>query len=107
MAQCAANYSSESIPNGVGFGGQIHHFGLFINGAFEGGHSRHSVTYDNPPLSSKPDIVPDVIECWAVVVKGDDSASNGASGLQGTILERFKEDRQMLNMVGIAGASVS
>lgn len=104
---CAVNYSSESIPNGIGFGGQIHHFGLFVNGAFEGGHSRHSVTYDNPPLSSTPNIVPDVIECWAVVVKGDDGTSNGASALQGTILERFKEDRQMLNMVGIAGASVS
>lgn len=105
--QCAVNYSSESIPNGVGFGGQIHHFGVFVNGAFEGGHTRHSVTYNNPPLSSEPNIIPDVIECWAVVVKGDDNSSNGVSGLQGTILERFKEDRQMLNMVGIAGASVS
>ena len=52
--------------------------------------------------------MPDVIECWAVVVKGDtNSGANGASALQGTVLERFKEDRQMLNMVGIAGASDS
>lgn len=103
---CAANFSSESIPNGVGFGGQVHHFGLFINAAFEGGHTRHSVTYNNPPLSSQSNILPDVVECWAVVVKTDDNTSNGASGLQGTVLERFKEDRQMLNMVGIAGASM-
>lgn len=107
MMQCAVNYSSESLPNGIGFGGQIHHFGLFINAAFEAGHSRNSVTFNNPPLSSNPNFQPEVIECWAVVVKGDDSTSNGAAALQGTILERFKEDRQMLNMVGIAGASVN
>ena len=105
--QCAVNFSSESLPNGVGFGGQIHHFGLFINAAFEGGHTRNSVTFNNPPLSSNSNLQPDVIECWAVVVKGDDNTSNGAAALQGTILERFKEDRQMLNMVGIAGASVN
>jgi len=105
---CAVNYTSPSIPNGIGFGGQIHHFGVFIDGFFERGHTRHSVTFNNPPLSSNPDIVPDVIECWAVVVKGDtNSGTNGASALQGTVLERFKEDRQMLNMVGIAGASDS
>lgn len=64
------------------------------------------MTFNNPPLSAKSEIVPDVVECWAVVVKGDDDAApNGISALKGTVLERFKEDRQMLNMVGIAGAS--
>jgi hypothetical protein len=108
MLQCASNYTSESIPNGVGFGGQVHHFGLLISSSFEHGHTRHSVTFNNPALSETAVFEPDVIECWAVVVKGDnDQATDGSSALKGTVLERFKEDRNMLNMVGLAASSDS
>ncbi|KAL2652414.1 hypothetical protein R1flu_020542 [Riccia fluitans] len=102
---CAANFVSESLPNGIGFGGQIHHFGLFMSSSFERGHSRPSITFSSPVLSSAAEFEPDTIECWAVVVDSDGDNQSGGEKLKGTILERFKEDRQMLNMVGIANAS--
>lgn len=101
---CASNYISESIPNGIGFGGQIHHFGMFVSGSFDRGHTRYSVTFGNPPLSTKEDFVPQIIECWGVL--GSDQGPDG-SKLKGTCLERFKEDRQILNMLGRANASDS
>ena len=70
------------------------------------GQSRPSVTFNSPTLSSQPDFVPDTIECWAVLSenKGQDALEGQAKALKGTVLERFKEDRAMLNMVGIAGS---
>lgn len=61
------------------------------------------MTFNNPALSERSEIVPDVIECWAVIVKGEEERDNEA--VKGTILERFKEERNMLNLVGIANAS--
>ncbi|XP_024535468.1 TLD domain-containing protein 1 [Selaginella moellendorffii] len=103
---CAINYTSPNIPNGIGFGGQIHHFGLFIHSAFDRGSTYPSVTFNSPALSSQAAITPDVIECWGIVVKGGEEGDKGvAVGPKGTILERFKEERNMLNLVGIANAS--
>ncbi|KAL2900089.1 TLD domain-containing protein 1 [Bienertia sinuspersici] len=48
---CAVNYSSESIPNGIGFGGRVHHFGLFLTANFDGGKASsvlHSVVLALP-----------------------------------------------------------
>lgn len=96
---CAYNYISESIPNGIGFGGQINHWGLFLAGSFDKGHTRYSVTFGNPALSTKEEFVPQTIECWAVVRRSsDDEGSDHGAKLKGTILERFKEDRQMMNL---------
>eukprot|EP01018_Ginkgo_biloba_P017948 Gb_17307 [translate_table: standard] len=100
---CATNFTSASIPNGLGFGGQVNHFGLFLSGTFDRGHSFKCVTYDNPCLSKNTDIFPETIECWGVVVEGDEQERPNAA--KATVLERFKEDRHMLNMVGIANAS--
>uniref|UniRef100_A0A7N0SWM1 Uncharacterized protein n=1 Tax=Kalanchoe fedtschenkoi TaxID=63787 RepID=A0A7N0SWM1_KALFE len=100
---CAANFSSDSIPNGVGFGGRIHHFGLFLSASFDQGHTFSCTTFGSPCLSKTTQINPDVIECWAVLPK--ESGKERPDAAKGTILERFKEDRNMLNMVGIANAS--
>lgn len=37
---CAAGFTSERFPNGLGFGGQVGHFSVFLSGDFEGGHTR-------------------------------------------------------------------
>lgn len=96
------NFSSESIPNGIGFGGQPHHFGLFLSANLDQGHTLSCTTYGSPCLSKANRIYPEVIECWGVVrICGQDRPE----GLKGTVLERFKEDRHMLNMVGMANAS--
>lgn len=97
------NFSSESIPNGIGFGGKAHHFGLFLSSNFDQGHTFSCTTFGNPCLSKTSRIYPDEIECWGVVPPR--SNEDRADAVKGTVLERFKEDRHMLNMVGIANAS--
>ncbi|XP_057438872.1 uncharacterized protein LOC130730787 isoform X2 [Lotus japonicus] len=99
---CAANFSSEDIPNGIGFGGRVHHFGLFISANFDQGHTFSCSTFGSPCLTKTNRILPEVIECWGVT-QGAVQGKNDA--VKGTILERFKEDRNMLNMVGLANSS--
>ncbi|KAL5739963.1 hypothetical protein ACOSQ2_029143 [Xanthoceras sorbifolium] len=98
---CAANFSSESIPNGIGFGGRVNHFGLFLSANFDQGHTFTCTTFGSPCLSETNQIYPEVIECWGVI-KGARQERQDAS--KGTVLERFKEDRHMLNMVGLANS---
>lgn len=97
------NFSSDSIPNGIGFGGRENHFGLFISANFDRGHTFSCTTFNSPCLSKSSQIVPEVIECWGTVVKG--LQNEKAELPKGTVLERFKEDRNMLKMVGLANAS--
>lgn len=101
--QFAVNFSSENIPNGIGFGGQVNHFGLFLSANFDQGHTFSSPTFGNPSLSKTYRIYPEVIECWGVVPRRADS--DMPEVIKGTVLERFKEDRHMLNMVGLANSS--
>lgn len=100
--QCAVGFSSENIPNGIGFGGKINHLGLFVSANFDQGHTFECTTFGSPSLSKTTRIYPETIECWGVVpAAGDDRPE----GLKGTVLDRFKEDRHMLNMVGLANSS--
>ncbi|KAK9058691.1 hypothetical protein SSX86_023533 [Deinandra increscens subsp. villosa] len=100
---CSANFSSDSIPNGIGFGGRAGHFNLFISANFDNGHTFTGPTFNNPCLSKNNRIYPEVIECWGIVQKG--AQQEKQDGVKGTVLERFKEDRNMLNLVGIANSS--
>lgn len=100
--QCAANFSSDSIPNGIGFGGRVNHFGLFLSASFDQGHTFTCTTFGSPCLSKTNQIYPEVIECWGII-KG--ARRERQDAIKGTVLERFKEDRHMLNMVGLANSS--
>lgn len=104
FGQCAVNFSSDSIPNGIGFGGKSNHLGLFISASLEEGHTYTCTTFDSPCLSKTNRIQPEVIECWGIVTKTG-SQDGPSDGVKGTVLERFKEDRNMLNMVGLANSS--
>ncbi|XP_074269021.1 uncharacterized protein LOC141592311 isoform X1 [Silene latifolia] len=99
---CAVNYCSESIPNGIGFGGRVNHFGLFVSASFDTGQTFECTTFGSPCLSKSNRICPEVIECWSVFPK---EVQQKSTALKGTVLERFKEDRNMLNMVGLANSS--
>ncbi|GJP60982.1 hypothetical protein CLOP_g18193 [Closterium sp. NIES-67] len=124
---CASGFASESIPNGIGLGGQPGHFGLFLSSDFDSGHSRPSTTFNSPSLSSSPTFSVDAVECWAVnsaSLSDRISAGEGGSGMlgssgagvgsgrsdgsdsaRGTVLDRFGKERAMLGMMGIANAS--
>ncbi|OWM82562.1 MTOR-associated protein MEAK7 [Punica granatum] len=99
---CAVNFSSEDIPNGIGYGGRVNHFGLFISASFDQGQTFECTTFGSPCLSTTNRISPQVIECWEVV---QSTKQEKRDGVRGTVLERFKEDRHMLNMVGLANSS--
>lgn len=104
VLQCAVNFTSEDIPNGIGFGGRVNHLGLFVSGSFDQGHTYACTTFGSPYLSKTNRICPEVIECWGVnQSQGGGQGRN--EGVKGTILERYKEDRHMLNMVGLANSS--
>lgn len=100
---CAVNFTSDSIPNGIGFGGRPGHFNLFISANFDSGHTFTGPTFNSPCLSKSNHVYPEVIECWGVVQKG--AQQEKQDGVKGTVLERFKEDRNMLNLVGLANSS--
>ncbi|XP_073017438.1 uncharacterized protein [Primulina eburnea] len=100
---CAVNFSSDSIPNGIGFGGRANHFGMFISASFDQGQTFSCTTFGSPCLSKTSRVYPEVIECWGVIPRRADQ--DRPEVLKGTVLERFKEDRHMLNMVGIANSS--
>lgn len=100
---CAANFSSESIPNGIGFGGRVNHFGLFLSASFDAGQTFTCTTFGSPCLSKTNRIFPEVIECWGIVQ--NEAQQEKLDAAKGTVLERFKEDRHMLNMVGLANSS--
>ncbi|MQL95545.1 hypothetical protein Taro_028209 [Colocasia esculenta] len=102
---CAVNFSSDSIPNGIGFGGRPNHFGLFLSASFDQGHTFTCITFDSPCLSKTNLIQPDVIECWGIVVEG--TQTDKPEMVKGTVLERFKEDRNMLKLVGLANSKVN
>ncbi|KAF3774725.1 TLD domain-containing protein 1 [Nymphaea thermarum] len=101
----AWNFSSENVPNGIGFGGRVNHFGLFLSASFDSGHSFQCSTFNSPCLSLETQIVPETIECWGVIVK-DIQQLGKPEPVKGNVLQRFKEDRHMLNMVGLANSSV-
>ncbi|KAJ6361891.1 hypothetical protein OIU78_002320 [Salix suchowensis] len=100
---CAANFSSESIPNGIGFGGRVNHFGLFLSASFDVGQTFTCTTFGSPCLSKTSRIFPEVIECWGIIQNG--AQKEKLDAIKGTVLDRFKEERHMLNMVGLANSS--
>lgn len=100
---CAFNFSSDSIPNGIGFGGRVNHYGIFLSASFDSGQTFECTTFGSSGLSKSNRICPEVIECWSVFPK--EAQQKGNNALKGTVLERFKEDRNMLNMVGLANSS--
>lgn len=107
--QYATAFTSESIPNGVGFGGQIGHFGLFLDSSFDRGHSWPCITFHSPSLSSQPYFDVDVVECWALGQPEEEEDGPGSKKpqLKGTILDRFKEEKALLGFAGVASASDS
>ena len=46
---------------------------------------------------------PEVIECWGIQMRG--AQDEKPELVKGTVLERFKEDRNMLKLVGLANSS--
>ncbi|XP_042527404.1 MTOR-associated protein MEAK7 isoform X1 [Dipodomys spectabilis] len=63
------NHGQQTMPNGLGMGGQHGYFGLWIDSDFGKGHSKARpacTTYGSPQLSAKEDFLFEAMEVWAV-----------------------------------------
>ena len=102
----------ESVPNGIGFGGQVGHFGLFMSESLDTGHSRMSATFSNPPLMGTVDLggafTVDAVELWSVdplalqtfndeQAKAARKAAAAAAG-GGSVLDTRAQDRNFMQL---------
>ncbi|XP_034031614.1 MTOR-associated protein MEAK7 [Thalassophryne amazonica] len=63
------NHGQQTMPNGLGMGGQLDYFGLWLDSDFGHGHSRAQpkcTTYGSPQLSGDEEFILDSVEVWAV-----------------------------------------
>ncbi|KAL3142937.1 hypothetical protein ABBQ38_003222 [Trebouxia sp. C0009 RCD-2024] len=93
---CGHNFAS--LPNGIGFGGQVGYWSLFVDGSFEKGMSHKGATYTNTTaLSADTRFEVDVVECWLTQQPEEDALGPPAAG---SVLDRFKEDRNLMALAG-------
>ncbi|KAJ3415505.1 hypothetical protein HDV05_004707 [Chytridiales sp. JEL 0842] len=63
------NYGMQMLENGIGFGGQLGYFGLWLDSSFEFGNSKanpRSTTYNSPRLSKSETFTLDTVECLCI-----------------------------------------
>ncbi|KAF9345246.1 hypothetical protein BGX26_003357 [Mortierella sp. AD094] len=63
------DYGTKTLPNGIGFGGQLRYFGLWLASDFSTGQSAAEPlcsTFQSPRLSKKQDFKLDEMEAWQV-----------------------------------------
>lgn len=88
---------------------QVGHFALFLEEAFDRGHSRMSATFDNPPLLGDPSdgsrFAPDAVEVWAAdwaaLQEFEEEAARvaarrAAAAAGGSALDTHAQDRNFL-----------
>ncbi|KAJ3153380.1 hypothetical protein HDU86_005210 [Geranomyces michiganensis] len=92
---------ASTFTNGLGFGGQLDYFGLFLAATFDGGHSKaspHSTTFGNPQLSARQEFSLDFVEAWLVKAKEVDDRLVDPKAAKRSVLD---DDRTaMLEMGG-------
>ncbi|KAM6176372.1 MTOR-associated protein MEAK7 [Erethizon dorsatum] len=93
------NHRQQTIPNGLGMGGQHGYFGLWVDANFGNGHSKAKptcTTYNSPQLSAEENFRFEKMEVWAV---GDPSESELAKGKK-SILDMDPEAQALLEATG-------
>ncbi|XP_033012770.1 MTOR-associated protein MEAK7 isoform X2 [Lacerta agilis] len=92
------NHGQETMPNGLGMGGQHEYFGLWIDSNYGRGHSKakpRCTTYNSPQLSAKENFTLDAMEVWAV---GDPESAAGTGPK--SVLDADPEAQALLEMIG-------
>ncbi|XP_013363432.1 PREDICTED: TLD domain-containing protein 1 isoform X5 [Chinchilla lanigera] len=93
------NHGQQTIPNGLGMGGQHGYFGLWVDADFGNGHSKAKptcTTYNSPQLSAEENFRFEKMEVWAV---GDPSESELAQGKK-SVLDADPEAQALLEAAG-------
>lgn len=60
------NYGKKTLPNGLGVGGQMEYFGLWIDSDFRHGHTNPTATYGSSNLTDPQEFDIGGIEAWLV-----------------------------------------
>ncbi|XP_055790340.1 MTOR-associated protein MEAK7 [Salvelinus fontinalis] len=95
------NQGQQTMPNGLGMGGQHGYFGLWLDSDFGRGHSRarpRCTTYGSPQLSAEEDFTLDSLEVWGVGKPPEEE--EGATGGKRSILDADPEVQAMMEMAG-------
>ncbi|KAG8012420.1 TLD domain-containing protein 1 [Nibea albiflora] len=96
------NQNQQTMPNGLGMGGQHHYFGLWLDSNFGCGHSRarpKCTTYGSPQLSGEEDFTIDSLEVWAVGKPPEPEEGEEGQGKK-SILDMDPEVQAMMEMAG-------
>ncbi|TDH09047.1 hypothetical protein EPR50_G00082510 [Perca flavescens] len=96
------NQNQQTMPNGLGMGGQQYYFGLWLDSDFGRGHSRarpKCTTYGSPQLSGDEDFTLDSMEVWAVGKPPEPEEHEGGKGKK-SILDMDPEVQAMMEMAG-------
>ncbi|TRY87123.1 hypothetical protein DNTS_008184 [Danionella cerebrum] len=94
------NQGQQTMPNGLGMGGQHGYFGLWLDFDFGSGHSKarpRCTTYGSPQLSGDEDFKLDSVEVWAV---GHLPAEQDEDEKKKSILDADLEVQAMMEMTG-------
>lgn len=100
------NQGQQTLPNGLGMGGQFDYFGLWIDQSFNYGHSKaqpRCTTYASPQLSGTVEFEVVALEVWEVgpepKADSDDEEDCGQDKKK-SILDGNAEARAMLSLIG-------
>lgn len=95
------NISTETLPNGLGMGGQFNYNGLWLESDLIHGHSKGKPcsTFGSPRLSKEENFVVEHVETWRI---GAGTGGTGGTGLgKGNTLFKGREtDEAVLEMAG-------
>ncbi|KAJ8416316.1 hypothetical protein AAFF_G00383380 [Aldrovandia affinis] len=93
------NQGQQTMPNGLGMGGQHGYFGLWLDSNFGCGHSRASprcTTYGSPQLSGREDFTVETVEVWGVGPSPEEQQAQGKR----SVLDSDPETQAMMEMTG-------
>ena len=76
------------------------YFALLVDESLDAGMSRPAATFASPCLASAETFVVQTVECWGVAPPDEEDAYGGGKG--GTAMERFGEDKVLLELHGKA-----
>ncbi|XP_061775946.1 MTOR-associated protein MEAK7 isoform X1 [Nerophis ophidion] len=96
------NQNQQTLPNGMGMGGQHNYFGLWLDSNFGRGHSRarpKCTTFASPQLSADEDFILDSMEVWAVGKPSETEKDEECTGKK-SVLDVDPEVQAMMEMAG-------
>ncbi|KAH3772580.1 MTOR-associated protein MEAK7-like [Dreissena polymorpha] len=97
------NQGQETLPNGLGLGGQLEYFGLWIDSSFNSGHSKAKpkcTTYGSPQLSCHPEFTVECLEVWAVGPEKKKNDSDDEEEAKTSILDKDLAAKAILELAG-------